>query len=122
MSSSVRPHIVLKKSDGSISKGQIIKKGSDDDHVAAASAATDKTFGVAQNDAPNAEDPVEVAIPGGGAKFLAGGTIAAGDQLTSDASGHAIATTTTGDRVIGVAEVDAVASDVFAGFVTVSSL
>lgn len=120
MSSTAKVNIVLKKAPGAIATGTILKKGADDNHVQAASAATDKFFCVAQNDTVNAEDPIECAMPGGAAKFLAGGTISAGDALTSDANGKAIATTTTGNRVIGIAEVDAVAGDLFAGFVNPS--
>lgn len=41
-----------------------------------------------------------------------GGTVNAGDWLTSDASGKAIATTTAGDNVIGRAEQPGVADDI----------
>jgi len=41
-----------------------------------------------------------------------GGTVNAGDWLTSDANGKAIATTTTGNHVIGRAEAPGVAGDV----------
>lgn len=48
-----------------------------------------------------------------------GGTVNAGDWLTSDANGKAIATTTAGDNVIGRAEQPGVADDIidyFAAF------
>jgi hypothetical protein len=38
--------------------------------------------------------------------------VAAGDALTSDANGKAIATTTTGNRIIGFAELAGVANDI----------
>jgi len=41
-----------------------------------------------------------------------GGTIKAGDYLTSDANGKAIATTTAGDQVIGKADQPGVADDI----------
>ena len=41
-----------------------------------------------------------------------GGTVKAGDKLTSDANGKAIATTTEGDRIIGFAEQPGVANDI----------
>lgn len=41
-----------------------------------------------------------------------GGTVAAGDQLTSDASGKAVKVTAAGQRVIGTAEQPGVADDI----------
>ena len=41
-----------------------------------------------------------------------GGTVTRGQALTSDASGKAVAATVTGSRVIGYAEVSAVAGDI----------
>ena len=41
-----------------------------------------------------------------------GGTVSAGDWLTSDANGKAIATTTAGNQVIGRAEQPGVADDI----------
>jgi hypothetical protein len=79
--------------------GKAVKIGADSKHVAVASAASDKMLGIAQSDATNAEDEMEVALPGGGAKALAGGNISAGDLLTSDGSGKLIATTSNADRV-----------------------
>ena len=45
-------------------------------------------------------------------KVKLGGAVAAGDALTSDANGKAIATTTTGNRIIGFAEIPGVLDDV----------
>ena len=42
----------------------------------------------------------------------AGGTLAAGDPLTSDASGKAVKATTGGDRLIGFALTSASAGDI----------
>lgn len=58
---------------------------------------------------------VEVQMPwgGGSGKVIAGGTIAVGDHLTTDADGKAIATTTADDYVFGVAMQTAVANDIF---------
>lgn len=119
MASSSNPRIEIFKADGAIAKGKAVKAGSDKDHVAVASAATDKIIGWAQNAAVNAGDKVEVALHGGGAKCLAGGNVAMGDVLTSDASGQAIATTTNADRYAGVAMQSAVAGDIFYAEVSV---
>jgi hypothetical protein len=58
---------------------------------------------------------VEVAMPHGGgtAKVKSGGSISAGDHLTTDANGEAIATTTSDDYVFGVALNDADDGDIF---------
>lgn len=58
---------------------------------------------------------VEVAMPHGGgtAKVIAGGNIAVGDHLTTDANGKAIATVTADDYTFGLAFKTAVANDIF---------
>jgi hypothetical protein len=96
-----------------IAKGKAVKIGADNKHASVASAATDKQFGIAMCDVTTAEDVVEVAMPGGGAKGLAGGTISAGDLLTSDGNGKLVATTTAGNRYIAMAMEDAVENDLF---------
>ena len=63
-------------------------------------ATTADPIGVLQND-PNADgQPATVAI-GGICKVELGGTVEAGDFVTSNTTGEAIATTTAGDDVIG---------------------
>jgi len=114
MPSYSQPRIYTQKADGAISKGQAVKIGSDLKHVAKATAATDKIIGVAQNDAVNAEDPVEVAMPGGGGLGKLGDTVAAGDLLTADGSGNLIATTTPGNRTIAAAQDGGVVGDLVA--------
>lgn len=58
---------------------------------------------------------VEVAMPHGGgtAKVISGGSISAGNELTTDGDGKAIATTTEDDYVFGVALEDADSGDIF---------
>jgi len=57
---------------------------------------------------------VEVSLPHGGAtsKVKLGGTVSAGDQLTTDSAGKAIVTTTSDDYVFGLALWDGVDGDV----------
>jgi hypothetical protein len=57
---------------------------------------------------------VEVAMPHGGgtAKVKLGGSVSAGDQLTTDSAGKAIVTTTSDDYVFGLALQDGDANDV----------
>lgn len=57
---------------------------------------------------------VEVAMPHGGgtAKVKCGGSVSAGDQLTTDSAGKAVTTTTSDDYVFGLALQDGDANDV----------
>ena len=111
MSSYAKPKLLTFKADAAIPEGAVVKYGSDNKHVAKSTAATDKHVGIAQNAAVNAGDKVEVALPGGGAKALAGGSINGGDVLTADSSGNVVATTTDHDRVIAVALDGAASAD-----------
>lgn len=122
MSSYAEPKCLSFKAAGAIPKGSAVKAGADNAHVAKATAATDKIIGIALNDAAAAEDVVEVGLPGGGAAGLAGGTIAFGDLLTSNASGALVATTTANDRVVGIAMDAAVVNDLFSVHVVVSNV
>lgn len=102
------------KAGGAIAKGKAVKIGADREHVVVGAANTDSLIGIAQNAATAAEDLVEVALQGGGAKGLAKESITAGKLLTSNADGALEQTNASGDRVIGVAMEDAVAGDIFA--------
>lgn len=113
MASSSAPRIQAFLADAAIAKGKVVKLGTDFKHVAVCSAATDKAFGIIQSAPTGAESVCEVALPGGGGKALAGGTIATGDLLASDANGALVATTTENDRVVAVAMESAVANDIF---------
>jgi hypothetical protein len=81
--------------------------------VVLANAATQNFIGVLHY---GAKQGGEVSIlgrnAGGTFKVIAGGTIAVGDALTSDANGAAITTTTAGNEVIGFAQEAAVAGQV----------
>ncbi len=95
-----------------ILKNRIVKFGADDKHVIQGAAATDKLVGVADNlGADAAEDPMDVIVDGI-ALVTYGGTVAAGDMLTSDSTGRAITTTTAANRVIGIAMLDGVVGDI----------
>lgn len=84
--------------------------------VTIASAATHKIIGVITN-APQAGigQNVAVGLPFGERTFkvIAGASISIGDKLTSDGNGKAIATTSAGNYVFGVALEPADAGDVF---------
>lgn len=122
MSSTLAPNCLTFRATAAIPRGSVVKPGATSDYVTKSTAATAKNMGVAQNAAEAADDLVEVALPGGGGFGLAGGTIAEGDLLTSDASGALIATTSANDRVVAVAMQDAVAGDIFSIQIQISNV
>jgi len=114
MASCSKQRMMTFKAGGAIAKGKAVKMGADREHVVVGAANTDGLIGIAQNAAVNAEDLVEVALPGGGAKALAKESITAGKLLTSNADGALEQTNASGDRVIAVAMEGAAAGDQFA--------
>jgi hypothetical protein len=70
MSSFNSPRIVTFLADAAIAKGKAVKIGTDAKHVAVGAANTDKCIGIAQSASTAAEDPIEVALQGGGALGL----------------------------------------------------
>jgi hypothetical protein len=76
----------------------LVKIGSDSDHVAASAANTDIPLGTCTDEAPGAEELVNIALLGvtnGTLKAVLGGTVAAGDMLQSNGDGTAIKLLTT---------------------------
>lgn len=112
MASSSEPKILAFKAAAAIAKGKAVKAGADIDHVAVCSAGTDNAIGIVQNIGLAAEDVLEVAVSGGGAKALLGGTVAVGDALTADSNGALVATTSNADNIIAVAMQSGVAADI----------
>jgi hypothetical protein len=112
MSTFSKPRTQTFFANGAITAGQPVKAVTDDKHVTPCTAASDKVIGIAMNTTTTLGDVVEVAINGGGAKALADGTIAMGDVLVADGTG-VIVSTTTGDRIVGVAMQAAVSGDLF---------
>ncbi|MBS0364910.1 MAG: DUF2190 family protein [Proteobacteria bacterium] len=90
----------------------IVKLTTTDFQALAAAAATDPIIGVTTEVNAASGDRVDV-VHNGIAYVTAGGAIAAGDALTSDANGHAITTVTANNRTVGFARQSAVAGDVF---------
>ena len=68
------------------------KFGADDDTVNVASAATDKILGIFQHTTVTAGDVVRVMILGI-SRLVLGGTVARGDDLTSDANAKGVKAT-----------------------------
>lgn len=95
-----------------INEYRIIKFGTKDRDALQASAASDKFAGVAglpRGTTALAGEPIDV-IKDGIADVTYGGTVAAGDFLTSDAQGRAVVAAV-GDFIIGVAQVAGVVGD-----------
>jgi hypothetical protein len=97
--------------EATIEAFRIVKPGTVTMSCSKASAATDKLLGTSDELDHVTGEMVDVAV-GPVPKVRLGGTVAAGDLLTSDANGKAIATTTPGNRYIGMAEIGGVADDV----------
>lgn len=89
----------------------IVKAGAAAMSCVVAAAATDKLLGTSDELTHAIGEVVDVGM-GPVHKVTLGGTVAAGDALTSDAAGKAITTVTTGNRIIGYAEIAGVANDV----------
>ena len=97
--------------EGNVAEFLIVKAGTAAMSCVVAAAATDKLLGTSDELPHVTGEIVDMAV--GPVPFVRlGGTVAAGDALTSDANGKAIATTTTGNRIIGFAEIAGVANDV----------
>jgi hypothetical protein len=91
-----------------------MKQGADDQHAAAATANA-VCLGVQEEDTVNANDPTSVVMSGE-AVIICGAAVSAGQFLISDASGHAIPSTTAGDNVVAQAISSATsAGDFFVG-------
>ncbi len=103
MASGIEPKLITFKCDGVVVKGHAVKKGTDENHVAECTAASDKVIGIAQETTTAAEQFVSVAMPGGGGKAVLQGTTVAGDYLCANTDGTLKVSSTTADRVIAVA-------------------
>lgn len=91
------------KAEGDISASQFcaLKVGTVANGLVVAGAG-DQPVGILYNKPSASGQPVELCIDGI-AKVAYGGTVADGDWVKADASGKAVTTTTTGDKVIGKA-------------------
>lgn len=97
---------------GTINEYRIVKFGAQDRDALQASAASDKFAGVAglpRGATAVTGESIDV-IKSGVADVTYGGTVAAGDFLTSDAQGRAVVASV-GDFIIGVAQVAGIAGD-----------
>lgn len=92
----------------------IMKMDSTANQVVPATAATDKLIGVNMSK-PKALDYADIRLRSamGTLQVVAGGTIAIGDPVTSNSSGQAITTSTTGHQILGYALYAAASGDIF---------
>lgn len=93
-----------------VAANRIVKPGADNTKVVVGAAATDKLIGISDNLGAASGETLDVILDGI-ALVKAGGNIAMGDLITSDATGQAVVTTTASNRVIGVAMEDGVSGD-----------
>jgi len=121
MASTKAPEILTFFADAAIAKGKAVKIGSDSKHVALGVLNTDRCCGLAQSASAAAEELIEVALPGGGAKALLGETVAAGDDLVSHTDGTLVKPNAAGDEIIARAMDSGVSGDLIDVIVVVSS-
>lgn len=111
MASHSEPRIETFKADAALAKGKAVKFGSDNEHVAVGAANSDLCFGLVQSVSLAAEDVVEVAISGGGAKGLLGETVLAGQPLVSHTDGSLVLPNALGDKIVAWAMEGGLAGD-----------
>lgn len=93
-------------------RGKAVKFSSTDGQtLAKCTAVTDKIAGILQNATTDANEVAEVALPGGGAMGLLGGTVAAGDQLGTHTDGTLIKVANAHDSVCAIAQMAGVSGD-----------
>jgi len=115
MAASSKPRIYTFKVDVSVARGRAVKLNSaDGQHVTVCAATTDNPVGIAQNDTSASGDFIEVALPGGGAKALLGGSVSKGNRLSSTTDGSLIKASGSGDEIIAEAMQDGVSGDIIA--------
>lgn len=97
--------------EGDISPYRICAYGTADYAAKQATAATDALMGTSDDLGAQANDRVDVCM-GGLPEVEAGGTLAAGDPITSDSEGKAVKATAAGNRIIGFAMTSASSGDI----------
>lgn len=95
-----------------ITAHRILKFGAADGTVVMADDATAALIGVQSELDCDAGDRASAAMVGNIEDVEFGGNVSRGAPLTSDAQGRAIAATTTGQFIVGFAEVSGVSGDI----------
>lgn len=99
------------EAEGEIGPYVIVTHGTADYAVKAATGATMALVGTTDELGKLSNGRVDVCT-GGIPEVALGGTVAAGDPLTSDASGKAVKATAAGNRILGFALVSGASGDI----------
>ena len=99
------------EAEGEIGPYVIVTHGTADYAVKAATGATVALVGTTDELGKLSNGRVDVCT-GGTPEVALGGTVAAGDPLTSDASGKAVKATAAGNRILGFALVSGASGDI----------
>ena len=99
------------EAEGEIGPYVIVTHGTADYAVKAATGATVALVGTTDELGKLSNGRVDVCT-GGIPEVALGGTVAAGDPLTSDASGKAVKATAAGNRILGFALVSGASGDI----------
>ena len=99
------------EAEGEIGPYVIVTHGTTDYAVKAATGATVALVGTTDELGKLSNGRVDVCT-GGIPEVALGGTVAAGDPLTSDASGKAVKATAAGNRILGFALVSGASGDI----------
>jgi hypothetical protein len=102
------------KCTAAVAAWTLAKFGADDDTLSTAAAATDNVVGVFQHATTAAGQEVRVMLSGI-SRVKAGGTIARGDLIGSDATGQGVTVAPaagTNNRVVGIAMASGVSGDI----------
>ena len=99
------------EAEGEIGPYVIVNHGTTDYAVKAATGATVALVGTTDELGKLSNGRVDVCT-GGIPEVALGGTVAAGDPLTSDASGKAVKATAAGNRILGFALVSGASGDI----------
>ena len=99
------------EAEGEIGPYVIVTHGTADYAVKAATGATVALVGTTDELGKLSNGRVDVCT-GGNREVALGGTVAAGDPLTSDASGKAVKATAAGNRILGFALVSGASGDI----------
>ena len=99
------------EAEGEIGPYGIVTHGTADYAVKAATGATVALVGTTDELGKLSNGRVDVCT-GGIPEVALGGTVAAGDPLTSDASGKAVKATAAGNRILGFALVSGASGDI----------
>jgi hypothetical protein len=101
--------------DGVIAAFRIVVCGNTDDRASQATAATEMLMGISGELAVSNDERIDI-VKAGIAAVEYGGFVLAGNWLTTDADGKAVAASV-GDNVIGFAEMDGVSGDIGAVYI-----